>query len=151
MSPEGWLLLSTDEFETFCDEVSPRLTYTSKSTKISGSRSMTASGVINANITDFDQGLKQDPKPYVEFHGQTSKYFRVSPQWLATARVNCVDYIFELNFVVPTIGKMFHSLFKRQCAYVTSVFNTVNKAGQARSIVQPNSITVNAHDVLLEL
>ena len=112
---------------------------------------MMASGVTSADVTDFDHGLKRDPKSYIEFHGQTSKYFRVRRQWLSTARVDRVDRIFDLNFVIPTMGTMDYSLFERQCAYVMSVFNTVIKAGQARTIVQRHSITGNAHDVVLDL
>jgi hypothetical protein len=83
---------------------------------------MIASGGTNAYITDFDHGLKRDPKSYVEFHGQTSKYFRVRRQWLATARVYCVDRIFDLNFVIPTVGTIDYILFERQCVYVMFCF-----------------------------
>jgi hypothetical protein len=69
MIPEDWLLLSIDEFETFCNEVLTHLTFMSKSIKISSSHAMTASGVTNADMTDFDHGLKRGPKSYVEFHG----------------------------------------------------------------------------------
>lgn len=118
MTPEDWLLLHADKFETFCDETLPRLTLTKSNVSASGGNNMTASGVTSADITDFDHGLKRDPKSYVEFNGQTSKYFRVRCQWLSTARVDCVDCIFDLNLVIPTVGTMDYSLFERQCAYV---------------------------------
>jgi hypothetical protein len=95
----------------------------------SGGNNMTAAGVTSADITHFDHGLKQVPKSYVEFNGQTTKYFRICHQWLSTAQIDCVDDIFDLNLVIPTVGTMDYSLFERQCAYVMSVFITIIKAG----------------------
>jgi hypothetical protein len=42
-------------------------------------------------------------------------------------------------------------LFVRQRGYVMSVFNSVIKADQERTIVQCHYITGNAHDVVIDL
>jgi hypothetical protein len=92
---------------TFCDEALPSLRLTKISNlSASGGNNMAAAGVRSADITNFDHGLKRDPKSFVEFNGQTIKYFRICCQWLSTAQVDCVDCIFDLKLVILTIGTM---------------------------------------------
>jgi hypothetical protein len=104
MTPEDWLLLRANKFETFCDETLPRLTLTKLNLSASGGNNMTAAGVTSADITDFVHGLKPGPKSYVEFNGQTSKYFLIRRQLSSTAQVDRVDRIFDLNLDILTVG-----------------------------------------------
>jgi hypothetical protein len=62
-------------------------------------------------------------------------------------RVVCVDHIFDLNFIMPTIATLGYRLLERQCANVMSAFNTVIKADQGHTSVQRH-LSAHVHDVV---